>query len=149
MFTFTNLLMLRISFTCNTVCRTKFENLEIGVLNINWWIYVVKTNRRYAASIVTLLTTGPVFCLLIGVSSGFAQPITGQVTEVTWPVIGRAHSELTVGKGQKTGDKRSTFSNAYYPLITLAHGREPMLMYSFMQIDIRPDGTHSSLLSGK
>ena len=31
---------------------------------------------------------GPVFCLLLGVSSDYAQPITGQVTEVTCPVIG-------------------------------------------------------------
>ena len=33
---------------------------------------------------------GPVFCLLLGVSSGCAWPITGQVTSVTWPVIGWA-----------------------------------------------------------
>ena len=34
--------------------------------------------------------SGTVFCLLLGVSSDYAQPITGQVTEVTCPVIGRA-----------------------------------------------------------
>ena len=34
--------------------------------------------------------SGPIFCLLLGVSTGCAQPITGQVTSVTWPVIGRA-----------------------------------------------------------
>ena len=28
-----------------------------------------------------------VFCLLLGVSSDYAQPITGQVTEVTCPVV--------------------------------------------------------------
>ena len=33
---------------------------------------------------------GPIFCLLLRVSSGYAQPITGQVTEVTCPVIGQA-----------------------------------------------------------
>ena len=32
----------------------------------------------------------PVFRLLLGVSSGCARPITGQVTSVTWPVIGWA-----------------------------------------------------------
>ena len=32
--------------------------------------------------------SGPVLCLLLRVSSGFARPITGQVTSVTWPVIG-------------------------------------------------------------
>ena len=36
------------------------------------------------------LIPGTVFCLLLGVSSDYAQPITGQVTEVTCPVIGRA-----------------------------------------------------------
>ena len=47
--------------------------------------------------------TGLVFCLLLGVSSDYAQPITGQVTEVTCPVIGRAQPELTLSKRQKTG----------------------------------------------
>ena len=46
---------------------------------------------------------GPVFCLQLGVSSDYAQPITGQVTEVTCPVIGRAQPELTTSKRQKTG----------------------------------------------
>ena len=50
-----------------------------------------------------LLIPGPVFCLLLGVSSDYAQPITGQVTEVTCPVIGRAQPELTPCKRQKTG----------------------------------------------
>ena len=35
--------------------------------------------------------------------SDYAQPITGQVTEVTWPVIGRAQPELTPSKRQKMG----------------------------------------------
>ena len=39
----------------------------------------------------------------LGVSSGFARPITGQVTSVTCPVIGWAESELTQSKIQKTG----------------------------------------------
>ena len=47
--------------------------------------------------------SGPVFCLLLRVSSDYAQPITGQVTEVTCPVIGRAQPELTPSKRQKTG----------------------------------------------
>ena len=46
---------------------------------------------------------GPIFCLLLGVSSDYAQPITGQVTSVTCPVIGRAQPELTPSKRQKTG----------------------------------------------
>ena len=45
----------------------------------------------------------PVFCLLLGVSSGSARPITGQVASVTWLVIGWAKSELTPSKRHKTG----------------------------------------------
>ena len=44
---------------------------------------------------------GPIFCLLLGVSSDYAQPITSQVTEVTCPVIGRAQPELTPSKRLK------------------------------------------------
>ena len=50
-----------------------------------------------------IMKPGPVFCLLLGVSSDYAQPITGQVTEVTCPVIGWAQPELTPSKRQKTG----------------------------------------------
>ena len=45
---------------------------------------------------------GSVFCLLLSASSDYAQPITGQVTEVTCPVIGRGQPELTPSKRQKT-----------------------------------------------
>ena len=48
-------------------------------------------------------SSGPVFCLLLGVSSDYAQPITGKVSEVTCPVIGWAKPELTRSKRQKTG----------------------------------------------
>ena len=44
---------------------------------------------------VTDVWPEPVFCLLLGVSSDYAQPITAQVTEVTCPVIGWAQPELT------------------------------------------------------
>ena len=46
---------------------------------------------------------GPVFCLLLGVGSDYAQPTTCQVTEVTCPVISWAQPELTPRKRQKTG----------------------------------------------
>ena len=46
---------------------------------------------------------GPVFCPFLWVSSDCAQPITGQVTEVTWTVIGQAQPEFTPSKRQKTG----------------------------------------------
>ena len=55
--------------------------------------------RRHRIDVLS----GPVFCLMLGVSSVYAQPITGQVTEVTCPVIGRAQPELTPSKRQKTG----------------------------------------------
>ena len=48
------------------------------------------------------LQSGSLFCILLRVSSDYAQPITGQVTEVAYPVIGRAHPELTPSKRQKT-----------------------------------------------
>ena len=49
-------------------------------------------------------TQGP-FCFLSLARSklSYAQPITGQVTEVTCPVIDRAQAELTPSKRQKTG----------------------------------------------
>ena len=40
-----------------------------------------------------------VYCI---VSSNCARPITGQVTSVTWPLIGWAYSELIPSKRQKT-----------------------------------------------
>ena len=52
---------------------------------------------------LSYMRPGPVFRLLLRVSSDYAQPITGQVTEVTCPVIGRAQPELTPTKRQKTG----------------------------------------------
>ena len=55
----------------------------------NGWQAIVCTHdypflRRICAS------PGPVFCLLVRVSSDCVRPITGQVTSVTWPVIGWA-----------------------------------------------------------
>ena len=51
-------------------------------------------------------TSGPVFCLLLRVSSDYTKPITGQVTEVTCPVIGRAQPQLTPSKRQKKGPEQ-------------------------------------------
>ena len=45
--------------------------------------------RTRDTNFVITAPSGPVFCLLLWVSSDYAQPITGQVTEVTCPVIGR------------------------------------------------------------
>ena len=50
---------------------------------------------------LNLNRSGSVFCLLLIVSSDYAQPITAQVTEVTCPVIGRAQPEFTPSKRLK------------------------------------------------
>ena len=55
--------------------------------HISWWRHQKETFSALLAH-----CSGPVFCLLLGVSSGCAWPITGQVTSVTWPVIGWAYS---------------------------------------------------------
>ena len=82
--------------------------------------------------------SGPVFCLLLGVSSDYAQPITGHVTEVTCPVIGQAQHELTPSRRQKTGpdfiDVVSTHSihmqqEAHHP-----HGLHHTLVIYVMKI---------------
>ena len=59
---------------------------------------------QWMNSVLNMSPTGPVFCLFLWVSSDHAQPITGQVTEVTCPVIGWAQPELTPGKRQKTAE---------------------------------------------
>ena len=43
------------------------------------------------------------YCLLLGVSLDYAQPITDQVTEVTCPGIGRTQPAFTPSKRQKKG----------------------------------------------
>ena len=50
--------------------------------------------------------TWHVFCLFLRVSSEYVQPITGQVTDVTCPVIGRAQPDLPPSKKQITGTDR-------------------------------------------
>ena len=54
-------------------------------------------------TVICLISSGPIFWLLLGVSSNYAQPNTGQVTEVTCPVIGCAQPELTPCMRQKMG----------------------------------------------
>ena len=67
-----------------------------------WW-YWSQGISCHGIDLVCSEHSGPIFCLLLGVSSDYAQPITGQVTEVTCPVIGRAQPELTKSKRQKMG----------------------------------------------
>ena len=71
------------------ICILRFSCLVLKMGVSELWPYHVSINSKKRRS-ASLLFTGPVFCLLLGVSSGCAQPITGQVTSVTWPVIGWA-----------------------------------------------------------
>ena len=97
-----------------TMCSTFAFPVWIGgsSLHICWghydvplkWVtfrdpYIWVHFRQY----VLKIRSGPIFCLLLGVSSDYAQPITGQVTKVTCPVIGPAQPELTPSKRQKMG----------------------------------------------
>ena len=59
---------------------------------------------------------GPIFSLLLGVSSDYAQPITGQVTEVTCPVIGRAQPKLTLELETENGPRTSALNLQYSPV---------------------------------
>ena len=74
-----------------------FVTVTSNIINtIKFAIHLINNYHKYH-------WPGPVFCFMVGVSSGCARPITGQVTSVTWPVIGWAESELTLSKRQKTG----------------------------------------------
>ena len=64
---------------------------------ISWTNFVLLQEAWHETS------SGPIFCLLLRVSSDYAKLITGQVTEVTCLVIGRAQPELTPSKRQKMG----------------------------------------------
>ena len=76
-------------------CNTKTINGN------NWEVIIELSVLQHWEAIGNI--SGPVFCLLLRVSSNYAQPITGQVTEVNCPVIGRTQPEPTRSKRQKTG----------------------------------------------
>ena len=61
----------------------------------------------------------PVFCLLLRVSLDYAQPITGQITEVTCPVIVQAQPELTPSKRRKKGPGVKSIVKIFLPKATL------------------------------
>ena len=67
----------------------KFGNEEV-ISPTLYWVCDYLSMLRSKTIHVSERSPGPVFCLLLRVSSDYAQPITGQVTEVTCPVIGRA-----------------------------------------------------------
>ena len=76
-----------------------FHEMYLVSPHVLWW------HKHWSVFLLSCHTIkpGPVFCLLVGVSSDYTQPITGQVTEVTCPVISQAQPELTQSKRQKTG----------------------------------------------
>ena len=94
------------------------------LLHENWCI-LLKFHRFFPnvsidliSSLVQIMSwcrSGPVFCLLLGVSSDYAQPITGQVTEVTCPVIGRAQPELTRARDRKRTLARNHYLKQWRP----------------------------------
>ena len=77
-----------------TWCQTATRSSATTMMTLLWlWCHMSQCKSQFRAF----------FCLLLGVSSDYVQPITGQVTEVTCPVIGRAQPDLTPSKRQKTG----------------------------------------------
>ena len=71
----------------------------LKVLNLTCWLYLVWLNKFLSDCWPPeCFLPGPVFCLLLWVSSGCARPITGQVTSIASPLVGWAHSELTLIK---------------------------------------------------
>ena len=81
---------------CVRVCICAF-------LYIDRHMDVIVCNIRNEFLIVLGAMTSAHFCLLLGVCSGGARPITGQVTSVTWPVIGWAYSEQETEDGPRFG----------------------------------------------
>ena len=87
------------------------DNLLTSFDYIVWlyiYIYIIFEiiRHRYfegnTSNYIVSFEPGPFFCLLLGVSRDYAQPTTGQVTEVACPVIGQAQPEFTLSKRQKT-----------------------------------------------
>ena len=77
-------------------CRTSYYKILVHPYH-----YSPKNMANYQTGATS--APGPIFCLLLRVSSDYAQPIIGQVTEVTCPAIGQAQPDLTLSKRQKTG----------------------------------------------
>ena len=78
-----------------------------------------------------LARSGTIFCFLLGVSSGCAQPITGQVTEITCPVIGQAQPELTRSKRQIMAPWFMKPLGSHWP-VRVFHAPIKFLIYSLI-----------------
>ena len=88
-----------------------------------------RNGHNFVMRMYHFLRRGPVFCLLLRVSSDYAQPITGQVTEVTCRMICRA--ELTLSKRQKTGHGYVFKSNGGKSFSGRSRGIFPTLLYCY------------------
>ena len=94
----------RLIFCLIVLCRQCPRSLLLELPMALYWCLVSRQHNNALLEFpLNSFRPGPIFCVLFGVSSDYAQPITGQVTEVTCPVIGRAQPELTPSKRQKTG----------------------------------------------
>ena len=78
---------IRVIFKYSIIFPVVFNAIYIKKYDAVDWCRIGKENRVIEYLIPR---SGPVFCRLLGVSSGYARPITGQVTSVTWLVIGWA-----------------------------------------------------------
>ena len=96
-----------------------------------------------------MTTRRPVFCLLLRVSSDYAQPITGQVTKVTCLAIGRAQYELTPSKGQKMGPVHQRLIARLFSLYFFFFSSSNRLVRSSKSISSGADRTLSLGTDGK
>ena len=87
----------------------------------------VQWRATVSLKLVLLQTPRPVFCLLLRVSSDYAQPITDQVTEVTCPVIGRAQPELTPSRRQKMGPNLKRSCSDFLKLVGYQYSSSAMV----------------------
>ena len=129
------------SLICAQFC---FSLFWFGYNISSQWIHVIPLRiislspeqRNICHISISGCNQGPV-SVLLGVSSGCAQPITGQVTSVTWPVIGWAKSELTPSKRQKTGPGHQQppcwlgYDNSVALIISCSCGTDIMLQPQF------------------
>ena len=74
-------------------CRVPINNIFVTVTRSCFYI---ETRQSLWCQLCRYWRTRARFLSLFGVSSDYAQPITGQVTEVTCPVIGRAQPEWDI-----------------------------------------------------
>ena len=87
------------------------------------------------------LKSGPVFSLLLGVSSDYTKPITGKVIDVTCPVIIPAQPELALSKRHKTGPLLTVWPETTHPI-------HPCAVY-YLQCGYCPRSRHDDVIKWK